>query len=716
MSARITAPRRRNNAISISPDGDHASQFHHVYHSSTPGRVTPPSAPATPRSTLGSPLSTHATVRRSGTGDLAAGPRRRVSLSDVEVLPWFCCMTPALSLFGLYTTILVSALFCTWMFDLVTAVLTFIVMLWISNLAIASMVGAYNLRQGSMVDWQDLLEQLQNEDPTANDVLHIVLLPNYKENEKMLKETLENLGRSPMARSRTRIILAMEAREGPAGREKAERLIAATQHLFADIFATYHPENLPGEVVGKSSNTQWAYREALRQYGPILLGCDLSRVFVTVGDADTLWHPQYLSALTYLALTMPPEDRAWTIWQPPILLMRNLFTVPAMTRASSHATLIFELAGLANQYFFPAFAYSAYSMTLALASHPEVDGWDVDVIAEDHHMFCKCYFAALWELAHAAITPAKPPSDKDPGIKVEMDRVLPQLEVQPIYLPAVSYLVESSDGYWSSCYARFQQARRHSQGIVELGYVLLQYARLTRFTGFFKLPSRTHIGILTIAVKMHTLHIITTSQVVALITSAIFRIAPQVIRWLFAGGLGLLLSQASVSGVPLLTFLQSQLSDGWSHLSVVQQALTAAVSNISFVVLLYSISAWFVVSDLVEGRYYKHLGIFLPRTEMTPVAEGDESSGGGACNEDEGGSADSAGGTGSPLDDGTPSFVVGTQTVWQRIVLFLHIFSDTSMIGYPSLVTFAVIPTALAGWSLLRRGTQFDYIVAVKPE
>lgn len=25
-----------------------------------------------------------------------------------------------------------------------------------------------------------------------------------------------------------------------------------------------------------------------------------------------------------------------------------------------------------------------YSMTLALASHPEVDGWDVDVIAEDY--------------------------------------------------------------------------------------------------------------------------------------------------------------------------------------------------------------------------------------------------------------------------------------------------------------------------------------------
>merc|ERR1719507_2965222 len=148
----------------------------------------------------------------------------------------------------------------------------------------------------------------------------------------------------------------MEAREGQAGREKAERLIALCQRNFADIFATYHPANIAGEVVGKSSNTQWAYREALRQYGPILLGCDLTRVFITVGDADTQWHPQHLSAMTYQGLTMSSEKRAWTIWQPPILLMRNFWSVPAVTRASACATLIFELASLANQAFLPAFA------------------------------------------------------------------------------------------------------------------------------------------------------------------------------------------------------------------------------------------------------------------------------------------------------------------------------------------------------------------------
>merc|ERR1712190_691904 len=113
---------------------------------------------------------------------------------------------------------------------------------------------------------------------------------------------------------------------------------------------------------------------------------------------------------------MSADERSWQIWQPSILLMRNIFTVPAMTRASAHATLIFELSAVANQIFFPAFAYSAYSMTLALASHPEVDGWDVDVIAEDHHMYCKCFFASIWELAHASKQPRASGEEEIPPI------------------------------------------------------------------------------------------------------------------------------------------------------------------------------------------------------------------------------------------------------------------------------------------------------------
>ncbi|OLP91720.1 hypothetical protein AK812_SmicGene26543 [Symbiodinium microadriaticum] len=411
---------------------------------------------ATSRPAVG-PQSSPAPNMRFGGGDLGAGPRRKLSLSEVALLPWLCCMAPAIVLFSNYLLVLGSAIWSPCLFDWLCALLT--------------------------CPWVVQAE-----------VKHIVLLPNYLENEQMLKETLDNLARSPLAQSCVHVVLAMEAREGQEGQEKAARIVEEKKHLFADIFATFHPKGLPGETAGKSSNTQFAFRQALRKYGAALCQTDLSKIFLTVADADTLLHPQYLSALTYQGLVMEKEERSWTMFQPPVLLSRNLFSVPSLTRSTSHATLVFELAGLSSQHVFPAFAFSTYSMTLALASHPEVDGWDVDVIAEDHHMFCKCYFAALWELLNA----------KKASSEV---RITPRVKVQPIFLPAVSFLVEA-DGYIASLRARFQQARRHMQGIVELGYVLLQWIRLSTSIGVAQIPKRTHLSIALIAIKMYIMHIV----------------------------------------------------------------------------------------------------------------------------------------------------------------------------------------------------------------
>merc|ERR1719238_1845524 len=106
-----------------------------------------------------------------------------------------------------------------------------------------------------------------------------------------------------MARENVRVVLAMEAREAHA-QEKANRIIANTRHLFAGIMAAYHPEGMPGEIAGKSSNTQWAYRAALQQWSPPLSRLDSSQVILTVGDADTLWHPQFFSALSCEAMSL----------------------------------------------------------------------------------------------------------------------------------------------------------------------------------------------------------------------------------------------------------------------------------------------------------------------------------------------------------------------------------------------------------------------------
>ena len=60
----------------------------------------------------------------------------------------------------------------------------------------------------------------------------------------MLRETLEDLHRSPSAEKHLRIVLAMEAREGLNTRDKVESLPVATGHLFEGTMGIYHPPGI----------------------------------------------------------------------------------------------------------------------------------------------------------------------------------------------------------------------------------------------------------------------------------------------------------------------------------------------------------------------------------------------------------------------------------------------------------------------------------------
>eukprot|EP00403_Amphidinium_massartii_P032875 CAMPEP_0178438438 /NCGR_PEP_ID=MMETSP0689_2-20121128/35592_1 /TAXON_ID=160604 /ORGANISM="Amphidinium massartii, Strain CS-259" /LENGTH=634 /DNA_ID=CAMNT_0020060839 /DNA_START=270 /DNA_END=2174 /DNA_ORIENTATION=+ len=615
--------------------------------------------------TASSPGPTYSKGGRLGDGDTAAGARQQITLAAPGLLPWACCQIPGFFIFGMMIILGVTAFTIPKVFYALTAFLTVYVALWTTNMAVSMAFGAARLRTYSSQDWDAKLSELQQERGEASDVMHIVILPNYKEDEQMLKETLENIGSSGLSKEHINVVLAMESREGPEGERKAERLMASTSHLFLDICATYHPKELPGEIAGKSSNTQWAFKQALNRYAPQLAKCDPSRVFLTVGDADTLWHPQFFSALAYEALCTPSHKRCWTIWQPPILLLRNLFSVPGPTRVSAYGTLMFELSGLANQLLGTHFSYSAYSMTLALAMNPGVQGWDADVIAEDHHMFCKCYFASLWEAAQAS------------EVKGADTPIAPKVRLCPVWLPAVSYLVETSDGWLASVHARFQQARRHSQGVAELSYVALQYMKLVSATGIFRIPFRTHIGILCIAWKMTTVHIINTVQAFSLIVAGIVAL-PELITWIVAGGpASAYQAVASASGLlggeiggvapDALTF---------SSLEFGKKALFCAFGPVPPVAFLSAATIYIVVRDLLEGRYYMH------------------------CR-------------GSSKAIGIRGCTFGGW--WKRWTLAASIQQDMALLAEPTVMIFGLVPVVLAAFSLLRSGTKFEYIVAAKP-
>ena len=191
-------------------------------------------------------------------------------------------------------------------------------------------------------------------------MLHFVVLPNYAEDEEMLAQTICNISFNTLAKEHMVCVLAMEQREGPEAMKKANRLIEKHQHLFLEMFATFHPENLPNEVKGKSSNTQWAFLCVQKWYEAKIeeeTQHDTSKVFLTVADADSIHHRGYFTAVTIKGLG--DENRSWTVWQPPILNVRNVESVPALIRTSSYGSTLFEVAGLASAKHLDHFCFSA---------------------------------------------------------------------------------------------------------------------------------------------------------------------------------------------------------------------------------------------------------------------------------------------------------------------------------------------------------------------
>lgn len=344
-----------------------------------------------------------------------------------------------------------------------------------------------------------------------------------------------------------------------------------------------------------------------------------------------------------------------------MLLLRNMETVPAMTRVTGYATLLFELAGLTNQSIAPAFCYSSYSLTLALANHPLVNGWDRDVIAEDHHMFCKCFFSSIRGAEGKANVP---PS-------------APQTRVEPIYLPSTAFLVESDD-YASSCHARFQQACRHSQGVAELSYTCLQYISLIREFGFFSLPRSAHYGSLAIIYKMVAVHMVNQVEAFAVILATAFAI-PSFFSWMMAGGISELLGRAAQNG--LASALGQQSFGG-----VARWSIFSIFGTISPVLLLMICTSYVVLVDLLEGKLTRC------RSEKAGPQEGVD------------------------VSRDVQGFIGKSMRFWFKLSHLARIFFDYVSWAHCTLIFYGLLPVMISTTKLLCNGQKCEYIVAAKPK
>ncbi|HUD44249.1 MAG TPA: glycosyltransferase family 2 protein [Patescibacteria group bacterium] len=290
------------------------------------------------------------------------------------------------------------------------------------HLVFTSYLGSRKIKEAEKENWAEKAMKLEH----ADEVTHVIVIPNYKENLSKLRFTLNALTTQTFPLKQLFVVLAMEERE-TNGREKANELINEFKTKFGGIFASYHPD-VPGEVKGKSSNEAYGGRVAYqRLYANSKY--DINYATVSSVDADAIFDKQFFAYLTHSFLTNPHRYRRF--WQSANVYFNNLWKVPTPTRIISFFGSMYRIALLVQRD--RLIVNATYTLSFKLLK--EIDYWDVDVIPEDYRIFFKAFF-------------------KNRG----------NIWAEPIFLKTSMDGAQSST-YFKSLQNRYQQERRWAWGV-----------------------------------------------------------------------------------------------------------------------------------------------------------------------------------------------------------------------------------------------------------
>lgn len=488
-------------------------------------------------------------------------------------------------------------------------------------------------------------------------VLHLIVIPNYKEDLNMLRQTLRSLSEAHGSQS-FHIVLAMEAREGEAGEEKSHELSDQFSRCFGKLSVTSHPahllqEHIDGssdeEVPGKASNLKWAVHEAyatLKQDGR-----DLSNVVLTVADADVLFHPRYFVQISQDVCHLRTKGgHLWTMWQAPQLPFRNYYVAPACSRVWAYVASVYEFGGVAGLRFGGEhIVFSAYSLPLQLAIMAQAH--EGDVIAEDHHCYIRCFFYSALALAHHAAS-SSILEEIMPGQSSLRESMRP-LQLRPVYLPAKATSVMSDQGALQTWIDRWHQAKRHAQGVAELSYlVLATYDAFSQLGGQL-FSFGVFFSALRMIGRMMYIHLLPACQFVGMVALTLC--------WVSEGGHILICTNSTSSRTTTMCALAGVWLPTWP---IIAPSVCIVLGTIALVVVAY-------ITPAASGHYQGSLW------------------------------ASEAGGL--PPTFGSSKLTLVGLVIWDCVI-----YAGVLVLPY------GIMVEVLAFWSVAFRGNRFDYITATK--
>lgn len=227
------------------------------------------------------------------------------------------------------------------------------------------------------------LMETKAEIPDYASIYHVILLPAYKEDMRVLMDAVNSVKAADFPLDRLIVVVAFEEREGANAQLKAEELYKTYSGVFFHLLATFHPSDLPGEKPVKGANATWAAKKAKEFLDSKKI--PLQNVLISCFDADTCVTKEYFASLTYHFLIR--EDRLRCSYQPIPVYHNNVWEVPAFARMMDTGSSFGQLIESADPDHLVTF--SSHSMNFQTLV--DVNYWPVDMISDDSAIFWRCF-------------------------------------------------------------------------------------------------------------------------------------------------------------------------------------------------------------------------------------------------------------------------------------------------------------------------------------
>lgn len=217
-----------------------------------------------------------------------------------------------------------------------------------------------------------------------NDIMHVAMIATYNETREVLEPTVQSVLASEYDMKKVILVIAYEERGGKHTEKIVKDLVKEYGNQFYDAFAVCHPDNIPGELIGKGGNITYAGRE-LEKYAK-KKKLDPKNLIVTTLDADNRPDKKYFSALAYIYASTP--DPRYVSYQPVSMYTNNIWDAPAPMRVIATGNTYWNTVLVSRPHILRNFSAHAQGLHALI----DTDFWSVRTIVEDGHQFWRTYF------------------------------------------------------------------------------------------------------------------------------------------------------------------------------------------------------------------------------------------------------------------------------------------------------------------------------------